>query len=95
MHICQAARPMSVKDQICDAGSSAASKGAATSAMTGRYDQRTRKLLEAPITPTLLGLAIPNVVVMVAQASVGLIETYFIGKLGTDALAGVRWFFPW
>jgi Na+-driven multidrug efflux pump len=62
--------------------------------MTGRYDQRTRKLLEAPITPTLLALAIPNVVVMVAQASVGLIETYFIGKLGTDALAGVALVFP-
>jgi len=29
--------------------------------------------------------------VMVAQASVGLIETYFVGRLGTDALAGVSW----
>src|ERR1700730_14841783 len=57
-------------------------------------DQRTRKLLEAPITTTLLKLAAPNVVVMVAQASVGLIETYFIGKLGTDALAGVALVFP-
>jgi Na+-driven multidrug efflux pump len=94
MHVCQAAGPMSVKDQICDGDSSAASGGAATSAITGRYDQRTRKLLEAPITPTLLALAIPNVVVMVAQASVGLIETYFIGKLGTDALAGVALVFP-
>src|SRR5947199_4240180 len=94
MHVCQAAGPMSVNDQICDAGSSAASRGVARSAMTGRYDQLTRKLLEAPITPTLLGLAIPNVVVMVAQASVGLVETYFIGKLGTDALAGVALVFP-
>jgi len=31
---------------------------------------------------------------MVVQASVGLIETYFIGKLGTDALAGVALVFP-
>ena len=31
---------------------------------------------------------------LVAQASVGLIETYFIGKLGTDALAGVALVFP-
>jgi putative MATE family efflux protein len=94
MHVCQAAGPMSVNDQLCDGDSSAASGGAATSAITGRYDQRTRKLLEAPITPTLLALAIPNVVVMVAQASVGLIETYFNGKLGTDALAGVALVFP-
>src|SRR6266852_1675414 len=55
---------------------------------------RTRMLLEAPIARTLLRLAAPNVVVMVVQASVGLIEAYFIGKLGTDALAGVTLVFP-
>ena len=38
-------------------------------------DPRTRMLLDAPIVPTLLRLAAPNVVVMVEQASVGLIET--------------------
>jgi putative MATE family efflux protein len=59
-----------------------------------RFDPRTRHLIEAPITPTLLRLAAPNVLVMVVQASVGLIETYFIGKLGTDALAGVALVFP-
>jgi putative MATE family efflux protein len=58
------------------------------------YDPRTRLLLDGPITPTLLRLAAPNVLVMAAQASVGLIETYFIGKLGTAALAGVALVFP-
>jgi putative MATE family efflux protein len=57
-------------------------------------DPRTRRLLEGPIVPTLLRMAAPNVVVMVVQASVGLIETYFVGKLGTDALAGVTLVFP-
>ncbi|MGO4393230.1 MATE family efflux transporter [Variovorax sp. M-6] len=57
-------------------------------------DPRTQRLLEAPIVPTLLRLAAPNVVVMVAQASVGLIETFFVGKLGTDALAGMALVFP-
>jgi putative MATE family efflux protein len=57
-------------------------------------DPRTRRLLEAPIVPTLLRLAAPNVLVMIAQASVGLIETYFVGKLGTDALAGMALVFP-
>ncbi|WP_018905519.1 MATE family efflux transporter [Variovorax paradoxus] len=57
-------------------------------------DPRTRRLLEAPIVPTLLRLAAPNVLVMVAQASVGLIETYFVGKLGTHALAGMALVFP-
>src|SRR5581483_2999946 len=59
-----------------------------------RLDPRTRTLLEAPIAPTLIRLAAPNVLVMVVQASVGLIETYFIGMLGTDALAGVSLVFP-
>src|ERR1700730_8113907 len=59
-----------------------------------RRDPRTRLLLDGPITATLLRLAAPNVLVMVAQASVGLIETYFIGKLGTAALAGVALVFP-
>src|ERR1700746_59868 len=58
------------------------------------FDARTRRLIEAPITATLLRLAAPNVLVVVAQASVGLIETYFVGKLGTDALAGVALVFP-
>ena len=31
---------------------------------------------------------------MLAQAGVGLIETYFVGKLGTDALAGMALVFP-
>jgi putative MATE family efflux protein len=57
-------------------------------------DPRTRLLLEAPIARTLLRLAAPNVLVMVVQASVGLIEAYFVGKLGTDALAGVTLVFP-
>jgi putative MATE family efflux protein len=59
-----------------------------------RYDPRTRALIEGPIAATLIRLAAPNVLVMLAQTSVGLIETYFIGKLGTDALAGVALVFP-
>src|SRR5215467_13072533 len=59
-----------------------------------RYDPRTRALIEGPIAATLIRLAAPNVLVMLAQTSVGLIETYFVGKLGTDALAGVALVFP-
>src|SRR5258707_11352445 len=57
-------------------------------------DPRTRMLLEAPVGPTILRLALPNVVVMVVQASIGLIETYFVAKLGLDALAGMALVFP-
>ena len=43
---------------------------------------------------TLFRLATPNVLVMSVQASVGLIETYFVARLGIDALAGVALVFP-
>src|SRR5258708_4418639 len=72
-----------------------AREGAATTASGGAaLSARTRMLIEAPIAATLVRLAAPNVLVMVAQASVGLIETYFVGRLGTDALAGVSLVFP-
>jgi putative MATE family efflux protein len=57
-------------------------------------DPRTRALLEAPIASTLLRLAAPNMLVLVAQAAPGLVKTSFIGTLGTDALAGVALVFP-
>ena len=57
-------------------------------------DGRTLRLLQAPIAATLVTLAAPNILVNIAQSSVGLIETYFVGKLGTDALAGVALVFP-
>ncbi|HTZ01488.1 MAG TPA: MATE family efflux transporter [Xanthobacteraceae bacterium] len=58
------------------------------------YDARTRALIDGPIATTLIRLAAPNMLVMLAQSAVGLVETYFVGKLGTDALAGVALVFP-
>jgi putative MATE family efflux protein len=55
---------------------------------------RTRALLQGPIASTLLRMAWPNVLVMLAQAATGLIETWFVAKLGTDALAGMALVFP-
>ena len=55
---------------------------------------RTLALLNAPILPLLLRLSAPNILVMLAQALTGLIETYWIGHLGTDALAGMALVFP-
>ena len=55
---------------------------------------RTRRLLQGPILVTLLQLAWPNVLVMLAQSATGLIETYWVAKLGTDALAGMALVFP-
>jgi putative MATE family efflux protein len=54
----------------------------------------TRRLLEAPIAPTLLRLAAPNVVVLAMQTTINILEAYFVGWLGTDALAGVSLVLP-
>lgn len=51
-------------------------------------------LLAGPIIPTMLRLALPTIVVLVVQTLVGVAETYFVGLLGTDALAGVALAFP-
>ncbi len=55
---------------------------------------RTVRLLRGAIVPTLLTMAWPNILVMLAQASTGLIETWFVSRLGTDALAGMALVFP-
>ncbi len=54
----------------------------------------TRRLLDGPIAPTLLALATPNVVMLVAQVALNVLEAYFVGWLGADALAGVSVTFP-
>jgi putative MATE family efflux protein len=51
-------------------------------------------LLTAPIGPSLLRLAGPTTAVMIAQTFVAIAETYFFGRLGTDALAGFALVFP-
>ena len=57
-------------------------------------DAPTRRLLEGPIAPTLLALAAPNVVMLATQVAIGVLEAYFVGWLGADALAGVSVTFP-
>jgi putative MATE family efflux protein len=74
--------------------SAPAAVAAPAEAKAKAYDPRTRALIEGPIVKTLIRLAAPNVLVMLAQSSVGLVETYFVGKLGTDPLAGVALVFP-
>jgi len=70
-------------------------RAAAAQAAAGpALNPRTRLLLEGRILPTLLRLAWPNILVMLVQASTGLIETWFVSRLGTDALAGMALVFP-
>jgi MATE family, multidrug efflux pump len=51
-------------------------------------------LLTAPILPTLLRLAIPNMIAMVGSTLVAIAETSYIGRLGTVPLAAIALVFP-
>src|SRR5215208_5093002 len=56
---------------------------------------RTKLLLEGPVLPTLLRLAAPNVLNLLAFVGVITFDGFFLGRIGTDALAGASLAFPW
>src|SRR3984885_8205410 len=70
----------------------------APAAARGSTDDRGQSaraaLLTGPILPTLLKLALPTMTVLVAQTAVNIAEAYYVGFLGTDALAGAALVFP-
>lgn len=51
-------------------------------------------LTTGPILPTLLRLALPNVIAMVMTVLVGIAETRYVGLLGTAPLAAMALVFP-
>jgi putative MATE family efflux protein len=55
---------------------------------------RTERLLAAPIAPTLARLSAPGVLLVVFQSLVSVGDTYFVGRLGTEPLAGLALVFP-
>src|ERR1043166_2750121 len=83
------APPAGVNEDV--APGPAATKPAAA---PSRAEQTRNALLTAPILPTLLKLALPTVTVLAAQTAVNIAEAYYVGFLGTDALAGAALVFP-
>ena len=56
---------------------------------------RTRLMLQGPIVPTLLRLAVPNLAVNVVLIAVTpSVDAHFVGRLGLEALAGLALVFP-
>jgi MATE family, multidrug efflux pump len=62
---------------------------------TGSVAARTRMLLEERILPTLLRLAAPNVLNLLALVGLITFDALFVGQLGSQALAGMTLVFPW
>jgi Na+-driven multidrug efflux pump len=60
-----------------------------------RVAARTGLLLEGPIFATLSRVAAPNVLNLVAFVGVITFDGFFLGRIGTDALAGASLAFPW
>src|SRR5690242_311262 len=87
-----AMRPQaSVRESDAGKGSPAAAGRLAGAERKARARQA---MLQGPIVATLVKMALPTIGVMVAQTAVGVAETYYVGFLGTDALAGVALVFP-
>lgn len=55
---------------------------------------RTTLLLTAPPAPLLIKMATPNALAFMIQSAVSLAEVWFIGQLGTSALASIALAFP-
>ena len=56
---------------------------------------RTRLLLEGPVVSTLLRLAAPNLIVNVVLIAVtATVDAHFVGRMGSEALAGLSLVFP-
>ena len=55
---------------------------------------RTQLLLNGPIIPTLLRLAAPNILNFLAFVGVIVFDGFFLGRIGTNALAGASLAFP-
>ena len=86
---------MSVEDTLVAPGQSRAAAPLPEAApVPTAAEHRRAALLTEPILPTLLRLAAPTVTVLLAQTAVNIAEAYYVGHLGTDALAGAALVFP-
>jgi putative MATE family efflux protein len=55
---------------------------------------RTQRLLEAPVLAAIARLAAPGLALAAFQSAASIADTHFVGRLGTDALAGLALVFP-
>jgi len=65
-----------------------------TKAETSKTSLRREAITNQPIGPTLFKLTVPMLFALVALMSLGLVDSYFIGYLGTDQLAAIGFIMP-
>lgn len=69
--------------------SSAGQTTKAQSTTDSRMNARELGLAQGPVLPVLVSLALPNIIAMVAVASVSIAETVYIAVLGRESLAAI------
>ena len=57
-------------------------------------DEKTRKLAEMPIPKLLTEMSIPAIIGMVVTAIYNIVDTIFVGRIGTEAIGAVTIAFP-
>lgn len=67
---------------------------ARSESVPNKHALRRALFLDGPILSTVLRVSWPNIIIMVAQATTGLIETWYLSRLGTDVLAAMAIVFP-
>ena len=85
---------MQHKSPMIQPAPSGAAAFSGTAAHASPPSRPANPLLSGPILPTLLRLAVPNVLSMTMAVLVGIAETYYIGLLGTEPLAAMALVFP-
>ena len=59
-----------------------------------QYKKSTARLIDGPIGKTLTNMTIAMTLGMVGMVAFNLVDTFFVGKLGTDQLAALSFTFP-
>lgn len=59
-----------------------------------RAETRRAAMLSGPIWPVLARMAVPGVIAMLITSAMSIVETWFLGQIGTVALASVALVFP-
>lgn len=62
--------------------------------MNARTARSRAAMLDGPVWPTLARLAAPAIAAMAIQSAMSIVETWYLGRLGTAELAGVALVFP-
>ena len=58
------------------------------------FDAKYEKMTTVPVERLVLRLAVPTITIMLISALYNMADTYFVGSLGTSAVAGVGVAFP-